>query len=131
MPPPYYEEDEIDLLTLWQVIWRRRRMIITLCIALTVLTAVISLFMENIYQVKAVVVPVVPKEAAALASQMGGFPGISLPGTATASEIVALLKSNILREKMVERYNLMPILFYEKWDPRRKHGRKAASVSTP
>jgi len=72
--------------------------------------------MENIYQVKAVVVPVVPKEAAALASQIGGLPGISLPGTATASEIVALLKSNILREKMVERYNLMPILFYEKWD---------------
>jgi hypothetical protein len=44
---------------------------------------------------------------------------------------VALLKSNILREKMVERYNLMPILFYEKWDPEKKTWKKSGFSLNP
>jgi len=121
------EEDEINLLDLWRVIWKRRRLIGTLVIAAVFLTAVASLFMTNIYESKAIIVPVTAKDSgggggtlSALASQFGGLPGISLPGSASATEIVSLLNSNVLREKVVERYRLMPVLFYEQWDSRKK-----------
>ncbi|MBM2839368.1 MAG: putative rane protein, partial [Deltaproteobacteria bacterium] len=54
----------------------------------------------------------------------GGLPGISLPGSSSSSEIVNFLKSNILREKVIERYNLLPVLFYEKWDEGKKDWEK-------
>ena len=74
--------------------------------------------MTNIYQAKAVIMPVTAKDSGAgssgltvLAQQFGGLPGISMPGSASASEIVSLLKSNILRERIIRQYNLMPVLF--------------------
>lgn len=138
-PPQAYETDEIDLFELWQVIWRWRRMILYLCLAAVFVTAAASLFMTNIYEAKAVIVPVSPKEGgggssalAALAGQLGGgLPGIAIPGTATATEIVALLKSNILRERMIKRYNLMPVLFYKQWDAQKKTWKKGGISLNP
>lgn len=137
-PPSYppYAEDEIDLMDLWRVIWKRRKLIASLCVIISISTAVISLFMKNIYQAKAVITPVTTKESggstaalAALASQFGGLPGITTPGGASAAEIVALLKSNVLREEMIKKYNLMPVLFYENWDAEKKSWKKKSSAS--
>ncbi|SEM05053.1 G-rich domain on putative tyrosine kinase [Syntrophus gentianae] len=120
-------EDEISLLDVWRVIWKRRKFISLFVIAFVFFTITWSLFMKNIYQSKAVIIPVVAKDSggtggtlSALASQFGSMPGISLPGSASATEIVSLLDSNILREKVVERYRLMPILFYEQWNSQKK-----------
>lgn len=141
-PSPYYgyppngmEEDEINLLDLWRVIWKRRRLIGALVVAAVFLTAAASLFMTNIYQAKAVIVPVTAKDGggggtlSALASQFGGLPGIALPGSASATEIVSLLKSNVLREKIVERYRLMPVLFYEQWDSGKKDWKREEGIN--
>ena len=43
---------------------------------------------------------------------------MSLPGTSNSTEILSLLKSKILKEKVIRRYNLLPILFHEQWDER-------------
>ena len=61
----------------------------------------------------------------ALVQQFEGIPGISIPGSSSAAEIVSLLKSNILREKMIQQYNLMPVLFYKRWDPQRQGWKKS------
>ena len=128
-------EDEINLLDYWRVIWKRRRMIGWIAIAAVLATLVISLFMTNIYRAKAVIMPVTTKDGggggaglAALAQQFTGIPGISVPGSASASEIMSLLKSNILREKMIEQYKLMPVLFYKRWDPKRQTWKKNAEA---
>ena len=118
---------DIDLLDIiFGVIRKRRLMIVALAIVTAFAMAAISLFMTNVYQAKAVIMPVAAKESgssaglAALASQFGGLPGISMPGSASGSEIVGLLKSNILREKIIRQYKLMPTLFYKQWDPERQ-----------
>jgi uncharacterized protein involved in exopolysaccharide biosynthesis len=128
---PVMEEDEINLLDYWRVIWKRRKLIGYIVAATVVLTAVVSLFMTNIYQAQAVIMPVAAKESsgggmAALASQFGGLAalGLSTPGSASTSEIMGLLKSNILQEKMIQQYNLMPVLFYEQWDDKKKAWKK-------
>ena len=121
------QDDEINLLELWQVVWKRRKFIAYFVSAVVVLTAVVSLFMTNIYESNAVITPVETKGgagggmAAALAAMGGGLGGmIALPESATSSEIVLLLNSNILREKIIKEYNLLPVLFSKQWDEEKK-----------
>lgn len=129
-------DDEINLLDLWRVIWKWRKMIGWLVAVTVVATVVISLLMTNIYQARAVIIPVAAKDSgagggaglAALAQQFGGLPGIAMPGSASASEIMSLLKSNILREKIVRQYNLMPVLFYKQWDVGRQAWQKGDGI---
>ncbi len=131
-----FEEDEINLLDYWRVIRKRQRLIVRVVIAAVLATVVISLFMTDIYQSKAVITPIASKDSAtgvstlsALALQFGALPGIVLPGGSSAAEIVNLLKSNILREKVIERYQLLPVLFYKEWDAEKKDWKRAISLN--
>lgn len=130
-------DDEINLLDYFQVIWKRKFLIIALVFITVLTTSVKSLFMTNIYQSTAVITPISSKEGSGvggglsvLALQFGGLPGISLPGSSSVSEIVNLLNSNILREKLMVKYNLMPALFYEKWDGEKKDWKKGGDAPT-
>ena len=82
----YESEDDIDLLELAKTIWNGKKLIIRIVLICTIATAVLSLFMTNIYTAEAVLKPVAPKEGggriSALASQFGGLAsmaGISSP----------------------------------------------------
>jgi uncharacterized protein involved in exopolysaccharide biosynthesis len=130
------EEDEINFLDYWRVIRKRQKLIIRVIVAAVLVTVVISLLMTNIYQAKAVITPVASKESAAGTSalstwalQFGALPGIVLPGGSSAAEIVNLLKSNILREKVIERYQLLPVLFYKQWDAEKKDWKRGISLN--
>jgi uncharacterized protein involved in exopolysaccharide biosynthesis len=125
------DEDEIDLVEVARVIWREKRLIIGVVVFFTLATAVLSLFMTNIYTAKAVLKPVSQKDGAgrlsSLASQFGGLAnlaGIAMPGAASSTEIVNLLKSNILKKKIIEQYNLLPVLFPKKWDEEKKRWKR-------
>jgi uncharacterized protein involved in exopolysaccharide biosynthesis len=130
--------DEIDLLDYWRVIWKQRRMIGLIAALTVIVTAGISLTITDTYQAKAVIMPVTSRESgggsvglAAIAQQFGGLPGITMPGSSSASEIVSLLKSNILREKIIHQYNLMPVLFYRQWDSRHQTWNKGGVTLNP
>jgi len=130
-----HEEYEITLLDYWRVLRKRRKLIIQVVIAAVLATVVISLLMTNIYQAKAVITPITSKDGrtgdatlSAMAFQLFELPGIRLPGGSSATEIVNLLKSNILREKVIERYQLLPVLFYKKWDTEKKDWKQGPLV---
>ncbi|WP_367361198.1 Wzz/FepE/Etk N-terminal domain-containing protein [Syntrophus sp. (in: bacteria)] len=129
------EEEVIHLLDLWRVIWKRRKFIALLAVSVVVATIGASLFMDNIYQARAVIIPITAKDSggggalSALASQFGGVAGVSLPGSSSSSEIISLLNSNILREKVVDRHRLMPVLFYERWDSRKGQWKRDEGIS--
>ncbi|MCK9392643.1 MAG: Wzz/FepE/Etk N-terminal domain-containing protein [Syntrophales bacterium] len=131
---PRCEEDEINLLDYWRVIWKRRKLIGYIVAATVLLTVVVSLFMTNIYRAETVIMPVTAKEGGGmsmLTQQIGGLAalGISSPGSSSMSEIMALLKSNIVQEKMIQQYNLMPVLFYEQWDEKKRTWKKGNGFS--
>jgi len=131
------QDDEINLLELWQVVWRRRKLIAYITIACVVATVIVSLCMRNIYESSAVITPVESKSsggggmAAALAAMGGGGLGglIGLPESASSSEIMLLLNSNILREKIIKEYNLLPVLFSDQWDENKKAWKKGSGFS--
>src|SRR3989304_9373717 len=100
----FHDEDEINLLDYWRVIWKRK-VFITLVVFFTVLTtAIFSILQIDIFRATAVITPISSESGGVsslsiLSQQFGGIPGISLPSSASTTEIVNLLKSNMIREK--------------------------------
>jgi len=132
------EEDEIDLLELWRTVWKRRKLIASIVCVGVLLTAIVSLFMTNIYQSEAVIMSVETKSgrvgggmAAAMMSQMGGGLGslIGLPDSSSAIEIGLLLESKVLQKKIIHDYNLLPVLFPKQWDEKKKTWKKESGFS--
>lgn len=124
--------DEVSLVDYWRIILKRRKMIGTFVLAAVILTIIISLSMKNIYGAKAIITPIAPKDsggsgiAASIMQQAGGLSAIALPDLSSSAEIVTLLKSNILREKIITQYNLLPVLFSDQWDENTKNWKKSS-----
>jgi uncharacterized protein involved in exopolysaccharide biosynthesis len=123
-------QEEVRIFIYWRMIKKWRKLIGIFVAACVLLTMIISLFLNNIYAAKAIIIPVASREmggsgmAATLMQQVGGLPGISLPESVSETEIITLLKSITLREEIITRHNLLPVLFPEKWDKKTKTWRK-------
>ncbi len=132
----YAHDQWINLLCFCHILWKRRKMIGAMLVTAVFATIILSLFMTNIYQANAVISPITSRDSGSgnaglstLAQQLGGFPGIPTSAQANASEIVSLLNSNILRRKVIDQYNLMPVLFYGQWDSKRQTWKQGFSIA--
>ncbi len=121
------EEDEIDLLEYWHVIWKKRKLILGASFMAAVLAAGISLMMPNIYRAEALLAPVGGEESkGGLSSVLGGLGGIaslagvSLGGGGSVEQNIAVLKSREFIWGFVKDEKLMPILFEDDWDSEAK-----------
>ena len=118
-------DDEINLLDYWRVIWKQKFIITGIVLATVLFTVIYSLSITDIYVSTAIIAPVGNEKGGGgglslLAQQFGGgLQGITLPGSPASSDIVNLLESNILREEVITRYNLLPILFPEQRDKKK------------
>ena len=125
-----YSEEEINLLDYWRVIWKRKILIISVIFLITLLSAIISLYKTDIYQAKAIISPVSEEKGGGglslLSQQFGGIAGIALPASTSSKEIMNLLNSNMIREKMIKKYDLLPVLFSKNWDNEKKEWIKKA-----
>lgn len=121
--PDHDSQDEVNLLDYWRVIWGRRWLIGGLFVAAVLTAMVISFQMPKIYESTATLFPSLESKdgggLGALLSSAGGAAGaaqslgISLPGTpATPTDIfVAMLKSRIMADEVIKKFNLVD--FYE------------------
>jgi len=57
--------------------------------------------------------------------------GIAMPSPSSSTEIVNLLKSNILRKEVIEKHQLLPILFPKNWDEEKKAWKKPGISLNP
>lgn len=133
-----FQDDEIDLVELAKTVWQGRKLIAWIVAGCTLATIIISLLMTNIYTATAVLKPVSPQSSTSrmtsLAAQFGGLAnlaGIAMPSSASSTEIVSLLESNILKKEVIERYNLLPILFPDDWDEEKKTWKKPGISLNP
>jgi len=129
---------EIDLSDLSKSIWKNKKLIFWIVGGLTFAVLVASLFMTNIYTARAVLKPVSQTQssgrAASLMAQFGGIAnlaGIAMPGAASSTEMVNLLKSNVLKKSIIERHNLLPVLFPKRWDEEKQAWKKPGLSLNP
>jgi len=121
-----FEEDEIDLLEYWNVIWKKRWMIISVSFMAAVIVAGLSLLMPNVYRAEALLAPVGGEESkGGISSMLGGLGGLASlagvsPGGGSVEESIAVLKSREFIWGFVKDEKLMPVLFEDAWDSERK-----------
>jgi len=102
--------DEINLLDYINVLNKHKKLILII-VAISVLGAVIfSLRLPPIYEARSLIVPATQQMHERGISLFAAEFGISLPTPPNFAELMGLLKSNILMEKVIERYNLLPVL---------------------
>ena len=105
--------DEVDLMDYLRVVWRHRWLLAMIVAAGVAGTAIVSLLMTPVYESRAVIVPtgVLAKDQGAAAGLLAMQFGFAPPVTPASTEIVTLLKSDMLREKLIRRHDLLPLFF--------------------
>ncbi len=114
------DEEEINLIELWNVIWRKKIMIIVLFVVAVTVTMVISLNMPKFYKSETMVITS-GSEAGGLGAALSAMPfagafagaaGIQTP----ADKIMVILKSRSIAESVINRFNLMRVFYDKEWD---------------
>lgn len=112
--------DTISLPDLWRRVVLVRWYALVGALVVAVLTAVVALFMENIYRAQVTLLPALTDEndnpLAGLAAQFGGLAaatGVKLGGNDQRSEAIEYLKSRTLVEHFIEAEKLLPLLCAE------------------
>ncbi len=129
------QADEIDLLEIWDIIWRAKYFIVGFTLAATLAAVWVTLYVLPVtYKSVAVLVPNESASGglsgmAALASSLP-IP-LSLPGGDKVNTLIVFLQSRNLKQKLIEKYNLLPRLYKDKWDPARKAWRAGEPRDEP
>lgn len=111
--PPAYDEGEINLLDLLEVLVKRWRMIAKITAAAAVVAVIYSLLLPNIYTASTMIIPSEEDKGggmAALMGQMGGLAGLAggaIGGKTSADLFTTLLKSEALQDPIIDRFKLM------------------------
>lgn len=126
--PPYYypQEDEINLLDLWNVLLGYKKLIFAITVLATAIAVATALLMTPVYRAETLLAPAQQEKGgglSAMASQFGGLAslaGINVGGGSSTDEAIALLKSREFTTKFIHEEKLMPILFEDEWDAENK-----------
>lgn len=133
-PPPYYpypipyEEEEINLLELWDTIWRGKWFVIGLTFLCTIVAIAYALLQTPYYKAEAIIAPVETEKAqgalSGLAAQYGelaSLAGINLwRGSNTTETNMAVLRSREFLYAFIKDNKLLPVLFDTLWDKEQK-----------
>ena len=109
-----YQEDEIDLFELFQVIWNNRFFIVKIVFGITILTAIISFILPKTYTSESVIVPVTKSSSGSGLSANAAMAGLPVGRDQATANVVAVLNSNTLRERVVKDLNLLDEILKDK-----------------
>jgi len=115
------QEDEIDLYELWLILKKRKKLILGIFLTATVLTAIVSFLMTPIYRSEATVIPVSSKSSGlGNLAELAAIAGVPIPSAGDeSSKIKAVLNSREIKERVIKKLNLIPILLEGKQPKKR------------
>jgi len=128
-PYPWYGsvpfEEEVNLIDYWRVIQKRKRFIIFFTCLCIFLTALISWMLPKKYKAEVSLMPIQSNSSggslAALASSLpmvGDLAGAG--GMGKSGQLVNILKSRTVAERIVKHFELMHVFFGKSWDEKNK-----------
>ncbi|WP_035240282.1 Wzz/FepE/Etk N-terminal domain-containing protein [Desulfobacter vibrioformis] len=117
--PQMDQEDEIDLLELWNVIWKGKWFIFGFTLLTTLIAVYVTLYVLPVtYKSDIVLQPTETTSNSGLSALATNLP-ISLPisgGDNKNENIVSFLNSRTIKQRLIEKYNLLPKIYPEVWD---------------
>ncbi|MDL1870588.1 hypothetical protein FBR05_00085 [Deltaproteobacteria bacterium PRO3] len=123
----YYVEPEVTILDYWRVFWARKWLIMIITLLCGALAVGVSLIMSKKYKTQASIMPLTSSGSSGLsnlASQVSSIPlvgsqpgGLGALGGGKSKELVNILKSRTLSEKVIDKLGLMKVIFARQYDP--------------
>jgi uncharacterized protein involved in exopolysaccharide biosynthesis len=117
------DDDEIDLLELWDTIWKGKWFIMGLTLLCTLVAVYYTLYVLPVtYKSDVVLQPTEtssPSGLSALAASLPGGFSLGRGGGKTVN-IVSFLNSRTINERLIEKYDLLPMLYSGIWDKENK-----------
>jgi uncharacterized protein involved in exopolysaccharide biosynthesis len=110
-----------ELGELWQTLWRGRWLLCMIVGACTALAIAFAFLVPEWYRSEGILIPASPKSPQSLSGQLAnlgglaGLAGMSLLGSGSTSEPIAVLRSRDLIREFIRENNLLPVLFAPKW----------------
>ncbi|HEY3275334.1 MAG TPA: Wzz/FepE/Etk N-terminal domain-containing protein [Syntrophorhabdaceae bacterium] len=103
------QDTEISIFEYLKIIINNYRLILAIVIGFVALTIVYASFQTPVYEARAVIEPIgKTTERSGIGAIAQQF-GLSTPASTNMAEIVNILRSNILKEDIIKKYNLVPI----------------------
>ena len=107
----------VSLIDYLQVIAKRSRMIFLATLAAAVISLIYTLFLSNVYTAKTMILPAQEDKGmmSAMMAQLGGLAaiaggaGVPIGGTTTADLYVSMLKSEAVKDPIIDRFRLMEV----------------------
>ena len=119
-----YEEKEIDLFELFTTLLKYKLMIFLIVVITGIGSVIYSLTLINIYRSEATLALRENDNSGSSLGALGGFGGIvasqlGIGGGGSLEKIEAVLNSRGLSARIIDKYDLMPILFEDNWDAKK------------
>ena len=117
-------DDEINLIELWNTLWRGKWLVIASTVVFAVGSAALAVVQTPWYRAEVLLAPAEAPGSPSIAGQLGGLgglaalAGVSVGGGETA-EAIATLRSRDFIRTFIEALDLMPVLFADQWDAAR------------
>lgn len=127
VPVGYYvAEPEVTILDYWRIFCRRKWLIIFVTLLCGALAVGISLVSKKKYKTQATIMPLTSSGSSglsSLASQVSSIPlvgsqlgGLGALGGGKSKELVNILKSRTLTERVIDKLDLMKVIFAQQYD---------------
>jgi len=117
------DDDEIDLLDLWNVIWKGKWFIMGFTLLCTLVAVYVTLYVLPVtYKSDVVLQPTEMSSQSGLSALAASLP-ISIPLGGSGGKnanIVSFLNSRTIKERLIEKYDLLPKLYSDIWDKENK-----------
>ena len=116
------QDDEIDLIELWNAIWQRKWFVFGITFFCTIVAVIMALFvLKATYKSDIVLQPIETDSSklSGISSLIGNLqlPLSMLPESENKSaNIMSFLKSRTLKTRLITGFNLLPKIYPEKWD---------------
>lgn len=113
-------EEEINLIEYWNVIWRKKYLLIALFILSVTITMLYSFQLPKFYKSETLIMTS-GSESGGLGAALSAFPlagafgaigGVQTP----ADKIMVILKSRTIAEAVIKKFDLMKIFYDNAWD---------------
>ncbi len=118
------EESEVDLRRLWQIIWDAKFFVGGVTLAATLVAVIVTSFLlKPTYRSDAVLLPTASDDSGigVMAGLAKSLPlPINIPGSGKSNQIMSFLGSRNLRQRLIEKYDLLPRLYEDLWDAEKK-----------
>ncbi len=115
--------DQITLLDYWKVLTKNKKFICVFIFLIVFIAATLTFYSPKKYKAEASIMPVqtnTGNSLSAVAAQLPMLGELAGGGVSKSGQIVSILKSRTMAEKIVQHFNLMQVFFKKNWDEKNK-----------